>query len=135
MSQASWFFGAELRRIRLARRLTQSDLAARLGQSSNSQVSKWERSRCGPRLSSLARLAEALDCRIDDLLPHGQEREPVSHTTPADRAPPEGPPPASVTLQQQRISRLVEALTSGAALCLVEMYLERLLQRQVSGDP
>ena len=60
-------FGPHLRELRLARSLTQAELANR-SRSNVIFISKLERGLTTPTLGMLLRLAEALDCRIVDLV-------------------------------------------------------------------
>lgn len=60
-------FGERLRGLRVARNLTQTDLAERCG--SNRQfIGELERGVKVPSLTMVLRLAEALECRIYDLV-------------------------------------------------------------------
>jgi transcriptional regulator with XRE-family HTH domain len=60
-------FGAHLRALRLARNLTQTELAD--GSRSNLQfISKLERGVTTPSLGMLLRLAEALGCQVTELV-------------------------------------------------------------------
>lgn len=60
-------FGKRLRELRLARKLTQTQLAERCG-SSYPFISNLERGVKVPSLTMLLRLAEALQCRVYDLV-------------------------------------------------------------------
>jgi len=60
-------FGRRLRELRLARNLTQTELAERCG-SNHPFISNLERGVKVPSLTMVLRLAEALDCRIYDLI-------------------------------------------------------------------
>jgi transcriptional regulator with XRE-family HTH domain len=60
-------FGPHLRSLRLARNLTQTDLAER-SRSNLQFISKLERGVTTPSLGMLLRLSEALDCQITDLV-------------------------------------------------------------------
>jgi len=60
-------FGAHLRELRLARGLTQAQLAD-LARSNKPFISNLERGRTTPSLGMLLRLAEALECRPSNLL-------------------------------------------------------------------
>jgi transcriptional regulator with XRE-family HTH domain len=73
-------FGAHLRELRLARRLTQAELANR-SRSNVIFISRLERGVTTPTLGMLLRLAEALDCRVGDLVEvfdHGPRISPKS---------------------------------------------------------
>lgn len=61
-------FGARLRALRLHRGLSQADLAARMGSTSQSVISSWERGDSAPDVIQLFDLAEALDLRPELLL-------------------------------------------------------------------
>jgi transcriptional regulator with XRE-family HTH domain len=60
-------FGARLRELRTARGLTQPDIAARVGTSA-SNISDLERGIKVPTLTTVARLAEALECTVSELV-------------------------------------------------------------------
>lgn len=60
-------FGARLREVRLARGLTQGDLAQRCG-TSVAAISHIERGTKVPTLTTLVRLADALECRVTKLV-------------------------------------------------------------------
>jgi transcriptional regulator with XRE-family HTH domain len=60
-------FGAHLRELRLARRLTQAELAER-SRSNVIFISRLERGVTTPTLGMLLRLSEALECRVHDLI-------------------------------------------------------------------
>lgn len=55
---------SEVARLRVARQLSQSELA-RLCGTTQSAIARLERGSRPPRLDTLARIAEALDCRLD----------------------------------------------------------------------
>ncbi|MCU4653334.1 helix-turn-helix domain-containing protein [Roseibacterium sp. SDUM158016] len=57
-----------LRKLRLERGLTQTELCARLGYAHPSSISSIEKGRRPVYRSDLLRFAEALDCDLDDLL-------------------------------------------------------------------
>lgn len=57
-----------VQRKRVQAGLAQNQLAARIGISA-AQLCRIEKGRSGASASVLARLAEALDCEIDDLMP------------------------------------------------------------------
>ena len=74
-------FGRHLRELRLARGLTQQQLAAVIG-STHPFISKMERGLALPGLAMLRRLADALGCNITDLVvvldePTSRSREVV----------------------------------------------------------
>jgi transcriptional regulator with XRE-family HTH domain len=60
-------FGPHLRELRLARGLTQAQLAER-SRSNVIFISKLERGVTSPTLGMLLRLAQALDCRVVELV-------------------------------------------------------------------
>jgi transcriptional regulator with XRE-family HTH domain len=60
-------FGSHLRTLRLARGLTQTDVA-NLSRSNLQFISKLERGVTTPTLGMLLRLAEALNCRVTELV-------------------------------------------------------------------
>lgn len=60
-------FGARLRELRTARGLTQPDIAARVGTSA-SNISDLERGIKVPTLTTVARLAAALECNVSELV-------------------------------------------------------------------
>lgn len=60
-------FGARLREMRLSRGLTQPEIAARVGTSA-SNISDLERGIKVPTLTTVARLADALDCNVSELV-------------------------------------------------------------------
>jgi len=60
-------FGQRLRELRLARNLTQTELAERCG-SNHPFISNLERGVKVPSLTMVLRLAEALECRVYDLV-------------------------------------------------------------------
>jgi transcriptional regulator with XRE-family HTH domain len=60
-------FGARLREMRVARGLTQPEIAARVGTSA-SNISDLERGIKVPTLTTVARLADALECKVTTLV-------------------------------------------------------------------
>jgi|GEM_PF-257335 len=60
-------FGARLRELRIERGLTQPEIADRVGTSA-SNISDLERGIKVPTLTTVARLADALDCNVTDLV-------------------------------------------------------------------
>jgi transcriptional regulator with XRE-family HTH domain len=60
-------FGERLREVRLARGLTQGELAQRCG-TSIAAISHIERGTKVPTLTTLVRLADALECRVTKLV-------------------------------------------------------------------
>jgi transcriptional regulator with XRE-family HTH domain len=60
-------FGARLREMRIARGLTQPEIAARVGTSA-SNISDLERGIKVPTLTTVARLADALKCKVTALV-------------------------------------------------------------------
>jgi transcriptional regulator with XRE-family HTH domain len=66
-SREAEVFGAHLRELRTARGLTQGQLADRC-RSNVPFISNLERGLSAPSLAMLLRLAEALECRVVDLV-------------------------------------------------------------------
>jgi transcriptional regulator with XRE-family HTH domain len=63
-------FGDRLRRCRKKRGLTQDQLARKLGNPTTGvSISSWETGRYIPQLENLRRLADALEVKVDRLLP------------------------------------------------------------------
>src|SRR5437764_551448 len=60
-------FGARLREMRIERGLTQPDLANQVGTSA-SNISDLERGIKVPTLTTIARLAKALECNVTELV-------------------------------------------------------------------
>ena len=60
-------FGERLRELRIARKLTQEELAARC-ESNRPFISNLERGVMIPSLTMVLRLAEALECRVYELV-------------------------------------------------------------------
>lgn len=60
-------FGARLREMRIARGLTQPEIAERVGTSA-SNISDLERGIKVPTLTTVARLADALGCNVTELV-------------------------------------------------------------------
>jgi transcriptional regulator with XRE-family HTH domain len=75
--------GARLREWRRLRRLTQEALAERAGLSYKF-IGEIERGRGNPTIDTLARLAEALDIDVTDLLDTGRSAEPRYPVSPRD---------------------------------------------------
>lgn len=71
--------GARIRAARIARGMTQADLAAAIGVS-RSAVAQWETDRAGQVRGNLARIAEILGVSTDHLV----GGKPMSDLTPAD---------------------------------------------------
>jgi transcriptional regulator with XRE-family HTH domain len=69
-------FGARLRELRIARGLTQPDVADRVGTSA-SNISDLERGIKVPTLTTVARLADALECTVSELV-RVLDRKPLS---------------------------------------------------------
>ena len=66
--------GSNIARLRLERLLTQEELAAATG-TSRVSVSKWERGIAAPRMTTLRRIAQALECDVRDfVVTVGEER-------------------------------------------------------------
>jgi transcriptional regulator with XRE-family HTH domain len=66
-SREAEVFGSHLRELRTARGLTQAQLADRC-RSNVPFISNLERGRTAPSLAMLLRLAEALECRVIELV-------------------------------------------------------------------
>jgi transcriptional regulator with XRE-family HTH domain len=75
-------FGKRLREVRLTKGLTQSDLAERCG-TSIAAISHIERGTKVPTLTTLVRLADALQCKVTKLV-EVLDREPRVATTSTD---------------------------------------------------
>lgn len=71
------FFGERLARLRLARNLTQRDLARDM-KIDVAVVSRIERGKTDPKLSTIAALARVLDLRVVDLV--GEDEPPAIET-------------------------------------------------------
>ena len=73
-------FGRHLRELRLARHLTQPDLAVRC-KSTVPHISNMERGVLAPSFNMLLRLAEGLDCRVCELVePFDRDRSQPSRS-------------------------------------------------------
>ena len=64
---AAQFSGQKLRSLRLARGLTQAELAHR-AHVRERQIIRWEQGQHSPRVESISALARVLDCTVADLL-------------------------------------------------------------------
>ncbi|MGE0494382.1 MAG: helix-turn-helix domain-containing protein [Vulcanimicrobiota bacterium] len=64
--------GRTISDLRKKKGLTQVELAEKLGVH-QSHITRWESDRVRPRQSTLANLAEVLDCSIEELLVGGKE--------------------------------------------------------------
>lgn len=109
-------FGARLREVRLARSITQADLAEK-AQVALSHLSKLEKGEAAPGLDLLGRLAVALDTTITDLLPR-----PASSDDSGD--------------QKERVRIAFEAVLSRAGdetLEMVRVFLSRLAESSSLG--
>lgn len=73
-------FGARLREARLAIGMTQQEVADVVG-ASQSYISRLEHGRENPLLTTCARLAEAVEKDLPDLLPRKQESESVKNSS------------------------------------------------------
>lgn len=60
--------GEKLRAARIAAGLTQLELAKRVG-CYQKDISRWERAEVEPTASVLRKLADAIGCLIDDIVP------------------------------------------------------------------
>jgi transcriptional regulator with XRE-family HTH domain len=101
-------FAARLREVRLARGMTQLQLA-RDGQVSYSYIDRLEKQEAAPGIDTVQRLAAALGCTIHDLLPLAA-------------------PPEDLAVLREQVRRQVEALLQiedRQALGLVAQLLAR----------
>ena len=140
-------FGRNLRRLRLAKGLTQVQLAQRLAHTNNSQVAKWENGHAAPRKTTLRRLAQVLEVGVPELL--RQEPSSARATENIDTVKSvvealldlrsndaSAPPPVTkssndaVTLKTERICHLVRGLCSLDALTVVERVVIEELSKQ-----
>ena len=69
--------GQRIRELRLARGLTQEQLARQIDVGLDA-VRKWERGKRTPMLDMAAKLADALDCTIDELAGRIQAEAPTA---------------------------------------------------------
>ncbi|MEK6371105.1 MAG: helix-turn-helix transcriptional regulator [Acidobacteriota bacterium] len=76
-TKAGETFGAHLRELRLARGLTQPQLAERCG-SNVPFISNVERGVMLPGLAMILRFADALECRVGDLVEVFDRKKPRS---------------------------------------------------------
>ena len=67
MSSPAKKLGKNLRKIRLAKGMTQSDLCEKIG-ADVSYISNVENGNKNPTLSTIERIAKALDVSLDDLM-------------------------------------------------------------------
>jgi transcriptional regulator with XRE-family HTH domain len=72
--------GQRLRELRLARGLTQEQLARQIDVGLDA-VRKWERGKRTPMLDMAAKLADALECTIDELAGRSQAESPSTKKT------------------------------------------------------
>ncbi|HIU97432.1 MAG TPA: helix-turn-helix transcriptional regulator [Candidatus Ornithoclostridium faecigallinarum] len=70
MSDVDKIFGANLRRLRKARHISQERFAALVGATQRS-MSHYERGESQPSLECLCRIADELDVSVDELLGRG----------------------------------------------------------------
>jgi transcriptional regulator with XRE-family HTH domain len=98
--------GANLRRLRKAKSLTQQQVAENIGLSQPAQVSQWEGGRRAPNPENLKRLATFFAVPVAELDPDGEawdaERPRAERLAPKDQLPPShshvaAPPPLSTT--------------------------------------
>jgi transcriptional regulator with XRE-family HTH domain len=61
-----------IRELRKARGMTQADLAKLVGVD-QSAVAQWETGTSGPHRKNLAKLAQILECTVDELLKENKE--------------------------------------------------------------
>jgi transcriptional regulator with XRE-family HTH domain len=71
-------FGAALKRLRVAKRISQRELAKKTG-IDRGDIIDYEKGRVWPQARSLVRLLDALDATADDLFPgpEGERRRPT----------------------------------------------------------
>lgn len=62
-----------LRKMRERCGITQTELARRLGIRQNT-ITQWESGRRSPRVSEITRLADAVECTLDELLREGEQK-------------------------------------------------------------
>lgn len=145
-------FGRNLRRLRLAKGLTQVQLAQRLAHTNNSQVAKWENGHASPRKTTLRRLAQVLEVGVPELL----RQEPLPPRTPEnldtvksvveallDLRATDGAAPSpvaktvsdAVALKAERLGHLVRGLSSLDALTVVERVVIEQLSKQTQATP
>lgn len=72
--------GAAIRRRRQAKGWSQRELGAQVGLSANA-ITRYEQGRYQVRANTLARIAEALDCTMNDLMPPAAARKEDTHAT------------------------------------------------------
>lgn len=102
-------FSGELRTRRLAAGMTQAELARR-SQVTTSYITRLERATSAPGIDLVEKLAQALGCKVSDLLP-------------------EADPPDQTAVLQDQVRRLSEQLVAGsdaATLALVAQVLARI---------
>jgi len=147
-SHSGSFFGRNLRRIRLATGLTQTQLASRLGHSNNSQVAKWESGRSAPRPATISRVAQVLEVERFDLVrqdpPPQRAPESLEHIAavvaallqlgpqePASARTTVDPQSGTLRAQAERIAHLVRGLSHPEALDAVERVVVEHLSKQL----
>ena len=57
----------KIKQIRLSKNLTQQQLAEKIGVMQK-DISRWETGERNPKLDKLKLIAEALECKLDDLI-------------------------------------------------------------------
>lgn len=57
----------KIKQIRLSKNLTQQQLAEKIGVNQK-DISRWETGERNPKLDKLKLIAEALECKLDDLI-------------------------------------------------------------------
>lgn len=109
-------FGVRLRELRLARDITQADLAEK-AQVALSHLSKLEKGEAAPGLDLLDRLAKALNTTISDLLPR-----PSASADSGDQK------------EQVRIAfEVILSRAGGETLEMVRVFLSRLAESSSLG--
>ena len=76
-------FGENLKRIRLAKGVTQEELMRRLGLKRQAPISLWETKATLPRPATIRRIADALNCEPWELLDEVETEYDVLRIKPA----------------------------------------------------
>ncbi len=100
--------GTQVRQIRLARGLTQRELAERAGVSEPTVISRIERGGQVPRLDTAARIAHALGVPLGELAGMATDADPIASA-----------PALSRDQRQQRLIRGLDALGDDAIVLLL----------------
>lgn len=75
--------GLQLRRLRRSKRLTQEDLASKIGQTAR-VLGAWEREETALPLDEAARIADVLECTLDELA--GRDFQPNDNSLTSDES-------------------------------------------------